>query len=88
MHPADVFPIIFLTAVIIQGTILIGISVGESRSILQECKTIAQVVWPGKFVAEDDQGPSLISISLMDCPIYYLNVWVGNNVQIVTTKKV
>lgn len=80
VHPADVFPIIFLTAVIIQGTVLIGISVGESRSILQECKTIAQVVWPGEFDAEADQGPLLISTSLVDCSISHLNVWVGNNV--------
>lgn len=55
VHPAHVFPIIFLTAVIIQGAVLIGISVGESHSFLHGCRATAQVVWPGKPFAKLDR---------------------------------
>ena len=49
LHPADVLPLAFALAVIVQGVILIAISAKESNNtITHRCGIIAQFVWPGQ----------------------------------------
>lgn len=49
VHPADVLPLVFSFAVILQGIVLVGISAKESNSTLSHrCSIIAQIVWPGQ----------------------------------------
>lgn len=51
VHPAEVFPIIFATIVILQGIVIIAISAAEShKTLLPSCNAIAPIVWPVLWV--------------------------------------
>ena len=49
IHPAEVFPLVLSTAIIMQGIIFIAVqSLGLHRFFIDDCNSIAQIVWPSK----------------------------------------
>ena len=47
IHPAEVFPLVMSVAVIIQGSILLGVQSGSLETLIASgCTRIAQLVWP------------------------------------------
>lgn len=48
LHPAEMFPFIISTVVVVQGATFIGIQSSTLKEVISiDCRATAQVVWPG-----------------------------------------
>lgn len=75
-HPADVLPLVFSIAVIIQGIFLVVVSAQESHTdVSDRCSITAQTVWPGQCANRGEKGLILMVISLVDYSICDPALW-------------
>ena len=53
IHPAETFPLIISIGIFCQGLVFAGVQgTGLESLFIKGCGTIAQILWPGKFVEE------------------------------------
>ena len=72
LHPAEIFPFIISVVVVVQGAVFIGIQSAMLEKVTSgDCRTTAQVVWPGIDSSTTCTYNSfLILNSALDCSIH------------------